>query len=89
MIQYSLKMGIRLINNLDINMKTMKAGDKVTWKAAGKVSRAMGVVGEIIAGKVKRLEWIDGEQYVHIDPRLTPFGKLGSLVPVSKILSVE
>lgn len=70
-------------------MKTMKAGVTVTWKATGKISRAMGIAGEIVSGKVNRLEWIDGEQYVHVAPRPTPFGKIGALVPVSKVLSVK
>ena len=70
-------------------MKTILVGNTVSWKAAGKASRAMGIAGQIVSAKVERFENIDGEDYVITAPRVTPFGKHGSLVPVSKILSVK
>lgn len=70
-------------------MKTIFIGNTVTYKAAGKISRLNGDSGKILSGKVTGFDRIGEEDYVEIAPRMTKFGMMGSIVPLSKILSVK
>ena len=70
--------------------ETYKVGDRITYKAGGKVSRLEGMAGKIVKATITRVRKIDGEQMLSVDPdyRQKPNAKftMGAAITDSQVI---